>query len=115
VNNAILIVHQAQNFREAGQAPQEAVIASVVSRIRPIFITTTTTVLGMLPLVLTRGSGSELYRGLGSAVLGGLVVSALFTLLLTPVLYSLWLDLQEALGARLRRREATLPPFAAPK
>ena len=92
VNNAILIVHQTLNFIRAGEEPQAALLASVRTRIRPIFMTTATTVFGMLPLVLSRGAGSELYRGLGSAVLGGLAVSTLFTLVLTPTLYSLWLD-----------------------
>ncbi len=55
-------------------------------------MTSTTTVFAMLPLVVSRGAGSELYRGLGSAVLGGLAFSTLFTLLLIPTLYSLWLD-----------------------
>ncbi|MEE9144700.1 MAG: efflux RND transporter permease subunit [Candidatus Binatia bacterium] len=94
VNNAILIVHQALNFIREGNPPQEALLLSVRSRIRPIFMTSTTTVFAMLPLVLSRGAGSELYRGLGSAVLGGLALSTLFTLILIPVLYSLWLDLQ---------------------
>ena len=70
VNNAILIVHQTLNFIRAGEPPQAALLASVRTRIRPIFMTTATTVFGMLPLVLSRGAGSELYRGLGSAVLG---------------------------------------------
>jgi hypothetical protein len=64
----------------------------VHSRIRPIFMTSTTTVFAMLPLVVSRGTGSELYRGLGSAVLGGLAFFMLFTLILIPTLYSLWLD-----------------------
>ncbi len=115
VNNAILLVHQALNFMQEGHAPQDAIVESVRTRIRPIFITTSTTVLGMLPLVLARGSGSELYRGLGAALLGGLVVSALFTLVLIPTLYSLWLDAREALRARARARAATFPPLAAPK
>jgi HAE1 family hydrophobic/amphiphilic exporter-1 len=94
VNNAILIVHQTLNFMREGRAPQEALIESVRSRVRPIFMTSTTTVFAMLPLVLSRGSGSELYRGLGSAVLGGLTLSTLFTLVLIPTLYSLWLDIK---------------------
>lgn len=114
VNNAILIVHQALNFMQAGRPAQEAILESVRTRIRPIFITTTTTVLGMLPLVLARGAGSELYRGLGSAVLGGLTLSTLFTLVLIPVVYSLWLDAREALTARARRR-AEIPSLTAPK
>jgi len=51
----------------------------------------------MLPLVLSTGSGSELYRGLGAAVLGGLATSTVFTLILIPVIFSLWIDLQEKL------------------
>ena len=94
VNNAILIVHQALNFMRGGERPQEALLHSVRSRIRPIFMTSTTTVFAMLPLVAARGAGSELYRGLGSAVVGGLTVSTLFTLILIPTLYSLWLDLR---------------------
>jgi len=94
VNNAILIVHQALNFMRGGERPQEALLQSVRSRIRPIFMTSTTTVFAMLPLVAARGAGSELYRGLGSAVVGGLTVSTLFTLILIPTLYSLWLDLR---------------------
>lgn len=99
VNNAILIVHQALNNMREGWQSQEAILESVRTRIRPIFMTTTTTVFGMLPLVFARGSGSELYRGLGAAVLGGLVVSTLFTLVLIPTLFSLWLDAKLALPA----------------
>ena len=58
-------------------------------------MSTTTGVFGMLPLVLFPGSGSELYRGLGSVVLGGLVVSTIFTLILVPSVFSLAIDLKE--------------------
>ena len=92
VNNAIMIVHQTLNFIRSGEPPQETLLKSVHSRIRPIFMTSTTTVFAMLPLVVSRGTGSELYRGLGSAVLGGLAFFMLFTLILIPTLYSLWLD-----------------------
>jgi HAE1 family hydrophobic/amphiphilic exporter-1 len=100
VSNAILIVHQALNHMREGQAPQEALLASVANRIRPIFITTLTTVVGVLPLVVSSGAGSELYRGLGSAVLGGLTLSTVVTLLLVSIVYSLGLDAQKALGRR---------------
>lgn len=114
VNNAILLVHQALNFmRGLGEgegddtgkmAPREAIRASVRTRIRPIFMTTATSVAGMLPLVLMPGSGSELYRGLGSVVVGGLVVSTVFTLVVVPLLFSLVLDfrlgLYRMLGVR---------------
>jgi HAE1 family hydrophobic/amphiphilic exporter-1 len=95
VNNAILIVHQSLNhMREEDMAPREAIREAVGNRIRPIFMSVATSVCGMLPLVLFPGAGSELYRGLGSVVVGGLVVSTLFTLFLVPALFSLALDAQ---------------------
>jgi HAE1 family hydrophobic/amphiphilic exporter-1 len=89
VNNAILIVHQAlNNQKERGMNGQNAIRHSVESRVRPIMMSTLTSVGGMLPLVLMPGAGSELYRGLGAVVVGGLVVSTVFTLFLVPVLLS---------------------------
>ncbi|WP_442481545.1 efflux RND transporter permease subunit [Aeoliella sp. SH292] len=93
VNNPILIVEQALNhLRHDGMTPRAAILESVRTRIRPIFMTTTTTVLGLAPLVLFPGAGSELYRGLGSVVLGGLLVSTVFTLLLVPTLFRIALN-----------------------
>jgi len=90
VNNAILIVNQALvNIREEDMDHLEAVVDSVQKRVRPIFMSTATTVFGMLPLVVWPGAGSELYRGLGSVVLGGLIVSTVFTLILVPMLFTL--------------------------
>ncbi len=110
VNNAILLVHQALNHFRSGLPMRAAILDSARDRMRPIFMTTTTTVLGMLPLVLSSGAGSELYRGLGSAVLGGLATSTLFTLLLVPVVFSLWVDFLGLVrpGGAARRFEATL-------
>ncbi len=102
VNNAILIVHQSLNhMREEGMAPREAIRESVSNRIRPIFMSVSTSVFAMLPLVLFPGAGSELYRGLGSVVIGGLVVSTIFTLFLVPALFSLTLDARSAVTTRL--------------
>jgi len=106
VNNPILIVHQALNhMREDDMPLREAVLESVRSRVRPIFMTTMTTVLGLMPLVLFPGSGSELYRGLGSVVLGGLLVSTFLTLILVPSLFSLTVETYEGLVAPWRRDE----------
>lgn len=109
VNNAILIVHQARNFMrgegdetatdlafrglpgapEVGPGkplPMRAAIAeSVRSRIRPILMASLTSVTGLLPLILAPGAGSELYRGLGAVVAGGLLVSTVFTIVLVPM------------------------------
>jgi hydrophobic/amphiphilic exporter-1 (mainly G- bacteria), HAE1 family len=87
VNNAILIVHQSlNNIRIYGMEQREAVRESTRTRLRPIFMTALTSVFGMLPLVLVPGPGSEFYRGLGSVVLGGLMISTLFTIFVIPSL-----------------------------
>lgn len=127
VNNAILIVHQALNYiRDEGYTERDAVVESVRTRIRPIFMSTLTTVLGMLPLVLpvpsltpdgiawVSGAGSELYRGLGSVVLGGLLVSTVFTLLLVPVGFSLAIDLKAALAKLVNRGNSETPEDPQP-
>ncbi|MBW1829355.1 MAG: efflux RND transporter permease subunit, partial [Deltaproteobacteria bacterium] len=93
VNSAILIVHQTlNNMRYADMAAREAIRESVRSRIRPMYMSSVTSVCGMLPLILTPGAGSEFYRGLGSVVVGGLLVSTVFTIFLVPALLSLALD-----------------------
>ena len=87
VNNAILIVHQALNYiRNEGMGYREAVLESTRTRIRPIYMTAFTSIFGMLPLVVAPGPGSELYRGLGSVVLGGLALSTVFILFVIPPL-----------------------------
>jgi len=95
VNNAILIVHQTLIFmRERATSPRDAPKRAVRVRVRPIFMSTLTTVFGMVPLVTFTGPGSELYRGIGSVVVGGLLLSTVFTLVLVPVLFSLLMDLR---------------------
>lgn len=87
VNNAILIVHQSlNNLRFEGMNGLDAVSHSVRTRIRPIFMSTTTSLFALLPLVLAQGSGTELYRGLGAVILGGLALSTLLTLFVIPAL-----------------------------
>jgi len=89
VNNAILIVHQSlNNVRYNRMEGLAAISDSVRTRIRPIFMSACTSLFGMLPLVLSTGSGSELYRGLGSVLLGGLALSTLLTLFVIPSLLS---------------------------
>lgn len=103
VNNAILIVHQSLvHMREDGDDVRLAVRRSVASRIRPIFMTVTTTICGLLPLVLRPGAGSELYRGLGSVLVGGLLVSTVFTLFLVPVMFRLAMESKMGLARLLR-------------
>ena len=92
VNNAILLVDQTlQHVRMDNMLPQAAIMRASRNRMRPIFMSTLTSVFGLLPLVIFAGAGSELYRGLGSVVLGGLSLSAILTLLIIPPLMSLFL------------------------
>jgi HAE1 family hydrophobic/amphiphilic exporter-1 len=111
VNAAILIVHQTLNIlrAEPDTDRREAISRAVGSRVRPIFMSTITSTCGMLPLVLFPGAGSELYRGLGSVVIGGLLVSTIFTLFLVPTFLSLAMDLSEWVSARVPRGRAAAP------
>ena len=90
VNNAILLVDGTLRLaRDHGMDPQSAILVATRHRMRPIFMSTMTSVIGMAPLVVFPGAGSELYRGLGSVVLGGLTLSAVLTLLIIPALMAL--------------------------
>jgi HAE1 family hydrophobic/amphiphilic exporter-1 len=96
VNNAILIVDQSlNNIRMYAMAYKKAVLESVRTRIRPIYMTALTTVFGMLPLVVAPGPGSEFYRSLGSVILGGLLVSTIFTIFIIPALLMFFIKMEK--------------------
>ncbi len=112
VNNAILIVEQSLNLMEpwrlgdAGRGeqpmkPLDAIAESVRTRLRPIFMSTLTTVVGMLPLVFSPGAGSEMYRGMGAVIIGGQLVSTAFTLVLVPMVFSVVIQMRTGLHATL--------------
>jgi len=84
VNNAILLVHQTRAAERDGADRATAVAQAIRIRARPIFMSTLTSICGMLPLMLIPGIGSEIYRGLATVIVGGMSVSAIFTLLLLP-------------------------------
>lgn len=97
VNNAILLVYRARDGeREEGLSRREAVETAVRLRLRPILMSTTTSVFGMLPLLVLPGAGTELYRGLAAVIVGGMAVSTLFTLVLLPSLLRTNEDKQRA-------------------
>lgn len=89
VNNAILLVHQTRAAERAGRARDAAVREALRTRLRPIMMSTATSVIGMLPLLLSPGAGAELYRGLAGVIIGGLLISTVFTLVLLPALLRL--------------------------
>lgn len=86
VNNAILLVHQTRAAEDEGASRVEAVEQALRLRLRPIFMSTLTSVFGMLPLLVAPGEGSVIYRGLAAVIVGGMAVSTLFTLVLLPAL-----------------------------
>jgi multidrug efflux pump subunit AcrB len=108
VNNAILLVEQTRESEREGLSRREAVIEAIKLRIRPIFCTTATSLVGMLPLAVVPGPGSALYRGLGTVIVGGMTVSTLFTLVLLPALLRLG-EHEPATGKAVKR-----PPSAPP-
>jgi HAE1 family hydrophobic/amphiphilic exporter-1 len=100
VNNAILLVDQALQNSRAGLGSSEAILQATRNRIRPIFMSTLTSIFGLLPLAIFPGAGSELYRGLGSVVIGGLSLSAVLTLAIIPPLLSLLLPKEQTGSAK---------------
>lgn len=96
VNNAILLVAQTRAAEAAGLDRRDAVHQALRYRLRPIFMSTLTSLFGMLPLLVVPGAGSEIYRGMAAAIVGGMAVSTLFTLLLLPSLLQLTAGIREA-------------------
>ena len=86
VNNAILLVHQSRQGERDGLGRREAIENAVRQRLRPIVMSTMTSIFGMLPLLLIPGAGTELYRGMAGVIVGGMCVSTVFTLILLPSL-----------------------------
>jgi HAE1 family hydrophobic/amphiphilic exporter-1 len=87
VNNAIILIDYINQVRKEKIPLKEAIIKAGTHRLRPVLITTLTTVFGMLPLVLSTQEGSSMWRSLGISVIGGLLVSTLVTLVFMPTLY----------------------------
>lgn len=89
VNNAILLVHQTRQAEREGFGRRDAVEQAIRRRLRPILMSTLTSLFGMLPLLLIPGPGSEVYQGLAAVIVGGMSVSTVFTLILLPSLLRL--------------------------
>lgn len=89
VNNAIVLVDYINQLRERGRGVTEAIVEAAGIRLRPILMTTATTVLALIPLAVMPGSGAEMQQPLGIAVIGGLTVSTLLTLYIIPIAYDL--------------------------
>lgn len=100
VNNGIVLIDYINNLRRRGLKLNEAIVEAGSIRLRPILMTSLTTILGLVPMSLGIGEGAELSASIGVTVIGGLTSSTLLTLVITPVIYAVF----DALGARFRRR-----------
>lgn len=87
VNNAIVLIDCVNRFRAAGKKLREAIVDGGRQRLRPVMITTCTTVLGMLPMAISHGDGSATWRPLGLVVVGGLALASLVSMVIVPTLY----------------------------
>jgi len=94
VKNGILLVDYTNQLRESGMERTEAILTAGPTRLRPILMTTLAAILGMAPLALGLGSGSELYVPLATAVIGGLATSTVLTLFIVPTVYTLFDDIK---------------------
>ena len=112
--NGILIVEFANQLRAQGLARDEAVLDAAVLRLRPIVMTSVTTVMGAVPLVIGSGAGSEARFVIGVVVVAGVIVSTLLSLLVVPLMYH-WLTARAPLpGARLAQLDRELGARAEP-
>jgi HAE1 family hydrophobic/amphiphilic exporter-1 len=107
VKNAIVMIDFTNLMRDRGTRLTKAVILAGKSRLRPVLMTTFTTMLGMLPLALSQGEGSDMWRPMGVAIIGGLLFSTMVTLIFVPVIYSIFGAARAKKGrkASLRKNE----------
>ncbi|WP_077329271.1 efflux RND transporter permease subunit [Virgibacillus siamensis] len=105
VNNSIVLVDYINILRRKGMDRYEAILAAGPSRMRPILMTTLTTILGMVPLALALGEGAEMQQPLAVTIIFGLGISSIFTLLLIPVVYTLFDDLTGKITRRKKRNK----------
>lgn len=101
VKNGIVLIDYISLNRERGMSVRAAVVHGGKSRLRPVVMTTLTTVLGMVPMAVGTGQGSEMWRPMGTAVIGGLTFSTILTLLFVPVMYCVF----AGVGLRRQRRK----------
>ena len=87
VKNAIVLIDYTNLMRDRDYELDEAIMRAGRSRLRPVIMTTSTTILGMLPLALSTGEGSEIWKPMGISVIGGLILSTVVTLVIVPVIY----------------------------
>ncbi len=108
VNSSIVLVDYIQQRRENGETKNEAILNACPRRVRPVLMTALTTILGLVPMLVSQGEGSEMMKPMAIVMITGMVVSTIATLLITPVYYSLVDSITEKvkrLGSRTRKAE----------
>ena len=100
VKNGIVLIDYIMLLRERGLGIIAACVGAAKSRLRPVLMTTCTTILGMVPMATSQGVGAEMWRPLGIAVIGGLIVSTIMTMIYVPAMYSIF----AAIGVKRKRR-----------
>jgi HAE1 family hydrophobic/amphiphilic exporter-1 len=102
VNNAIVLITAANDFRAMGESAYEAIVKASKLRLRPILMTTLTTVLGLIPLALELSEGSEIQAPMAKTVMGGLAMATFLTLFVIPALYLMSENVMDYLFKRER-------------
>ncbi len=105
VNNAIVLIDHANQLRATGVALQDALKSACISRIRPILITTITTILGLFPMALSKGEGAELMQPLAVSFIGGLTFSTVLTLVFVPCVYMVLENIKTKCMKKLKKQE----------
>ncbi len=103
VNNAIVLIDYINNRRSRGEDRTVAIIKAGPIRIRPIMMTALTTILGLVPMAMGIGEGAELTQSMGVVVIGGLSLSTVLTLIVVPVMYTIFDDISEFLKRKFRK------------
>jgi HAE1 family hydrophobic/amphiphilic exporter-1 len=102
VKNGIVMVDFTNLLRARGLSVKQAVVQAGKSRLRPVLMTSLTTILGLLPLAFGIGEGSEIWQPLGVAIIGGMTISTALTLVVVPALYSVFV------GGRMRKKRTII-------
>jgi len=113
VKNGIVLIDYTKLCRERGMSAITATVTAARSRLRPVLMTTLTTILGMIPMALSQGQGSAMWRPLGISVIGGLTISTILTLILVPTLYCISQGVGVKKARRKHRKQLELAKFWA--
>ena len=111
VKNGIVLIDYTMLCRERGMSALRAAVVAGRSRLRPVLMTTLTTILGMVPMAVSQGEGAEMWRPLGISVIGGLAVSTILTLILVPVLYCAFAGTGIKRQRKLMKKQAMLNDY----